>query len=74
MPEPLQAGDLVCIVDARGVPIGATVVDRRLTSRLVTTCGRRWTLDGRHLALRWTPPRRRPRISIRRPFASEATS
>ncbi|BBK44155.1 hypothetical protein STVA_41750 [Allostella vacuolata] len=72
MPDrPFEPGELVCVVDRRGVPIGATTVARALRSRIVTSCGRRWTLDGRHLALRWTPPHRRPRLAIRRPYASE---
>lgn len=68
---PYQPGELVCVVDGRGVPVGATTIARALKSRIVTTCGRRWTLDGRHLALRWIHPRRRPNLAIRRPFVSE---
>ena len=73
MPEPLEAGDLVCVVDTAGVAIGSTTIARRMKSRLVTTCGRRWTLAGR-----WLPPRtmvfhRHRRLSIRRPQTPQET-
>lgn len=66
-----RLGELVCVVDAGGTPIGATIIARALKSRVVTSCGRRWTRDGRHLCTRWVPPSRRQKLSIRRPYQSE---